>query len=134
MPVRMGCLYNRHGLSLAAVAPRVRAGAEVRQAEHLEVCAGCDDEVLPRVSKAGALFRSKSPGGISRLLDFVLSNCTLKESRLTAVYREPVDLLAENLTAWKAKCRLSKLGPALLLIGSPSWTHIELSASLRHPM
>jgi hypothetical protein len=42
-------------------------------------------------------------GGISRLLDFVLSNCAWKDGPPRAGYRQPFVLLAKNVIALESK-------------------------------
>ena len=61
--------------------------------------------LLELAQKAGNLFRQQSPTEKRRLLSFVLSNCTWKDGRLTAAYRQPFDLLAENVIALETKKR-----------------------------
>ena len=63
-------------------------------------------QLLELAQKAGKLFRQQSSGEKRRLLDFVLSNSTWKDGRLTAEYRQPFDLLAENVIAFEAKKRV----------------------------
>ena len=40
-----------------------------------------------------------------RLLRFVLSNCTWKDSKLTVGYRQPFDLLAQNVVELESRRR-----------------------------
>ena len=53
--------------------------------------------LLELAQRAGKLFRQQSSAEKRRLLGFVLSNCTWKDSHLTAAYRQPFDLLAKNV-------------------------------------
>jgi hypothetical protein len=63
--------------------------------------------LLELAQRAGALFRKQFPAEKRRLLGFVLSNCTWKDDRLTAAYRQPFDLLAKNMIApYERKTRL----------------------------
>lgn len=59
--------------------------------------------LLEFAQKAGALFRKRPPDENRRLFGFVLSNCTWKDSQLTAAYRQPFDLLAKTVVALKKK-------------------------------
>ena len=63
-------------------------------------------QLLELAQKAGTLFRQQSSGEKRRLLEFVLSNSTWKDGRLTAEYRQPFDLLAKNVIAFEAKKRV----------------------------
>ena len=58
---------------------------------------------LELAQKAGTLFRQQSSAEKRRLLGFVLSNCTWKDGRLTAAYRQPFDLLAKNVISLEKK-------------------------------
>jgi len=62
--------------------------------------------LLELAQKAGSLFRKQSPAEKRRLLGFVLSNCTWKEGKLVAEYRQPFDLLAKNVVAFEEKKRV----------------------------
>jgi site-specific DNA recombinase len=57
--------------------------------------------LLELAQKAGRMFRQQSSAEKRRLLGFVLSNCTWKDGRLTAGYRQPFDLLAKNVIAFE---------------------------------
>ena len=59
--------------------------------------------LLELAQKTGALFRKQSPAEKRRLLGFVLSNCTWKDGRLTAAYRQPFELLAKNVVALEGR-------------------------------
>ena len=59
--------------------------------------------LLELAQKAGSLFRQQSSAEKRRLLGFVLSNCTWKDGKLTAEYRQPFDLLAKNVIALETK-------------------------------
>jgi site-specific DNA recombinase len=50
--------------------------------------------VLSLARRAHLLFRQQEPREKRRLLDFVISNCTWKDRKLQATYRQPFDLLA----------------------------------------
>ena len=51
-------------------------------------------KLLELSQKAAQLFDSQPPSEKRKLLDFVLSNCSWKEGRLDAEYRQPFDLIA----------------------------------------
>jgi site-specific DNA recombinase len=66
----------------------------------------CLDEgvrLLELAQKASQLFIKQPAAEKCRLLGFVRSNCTWKDGRLTAEYRQPFDLLAKNMISLKAK-------------------------------
>ena len=56
-------------------------------------------QLLELARKAQTLFDRQEPREKRRLLDFVVSNCSWKEGQLTAVYRQPFDMLAETASA-----------------------------------
>ena len=60
-------------------------------------------QLLELAQMAGKLFRQQSSTEKRRLLNFVLSNSTWKDGRLTAEYRQPFDLLAKNVIAFETK-------------------------------
>ncbi|MGC1954466.1 MAG: recombinase family protein [Gammaproteobacteria bacterium] len=60
------------------------------------------NRLLELAQKVGSLFRKQPPAEKRRLLSFVLSNCTWKDGQLIAAYRQPFDLLAKNVVAFRA--------------------------------
>lgn len=50
--------------------------------------------ILELASKAKVLFEKQTPSEKRRLLNFLLSNCSWKEKKLTFTYRQPFDILA----------------------------------------
>ena len=59
--------------------------------------------LLELAQKAGTMFRKQSSAEKHRLLGFVLSNCSWKDGKLAAKYRQPFDLLAENANTLRTK-------------------------------
>ena len=53
--------------------------------------------LLDLARDAQRLFAKHEPREKRRLLKFLLSNCTWKDGDLTATFRQPFDLLAENV-------------------------------------
>ena len=53
-------------------------------------------KVLELARNARRLFDKQEPREQRRLLDFLVSNCSWKDGRLTATLRQPFDLLAET--------------------------------------
>lgn len=69
----------------------------------IERCQTADDSymdegvgLLELAKDAHRLFEKQSAGEKSRLLNFVLSNCSWKHAKLTAEFKQPFDLLAET--------------------------------------
>jgi hypothetical protein len=54
-------------------------------------------KLLESAHKAHGLFETQPPSEKRKLLDFVLSNCTWKDGKLAAQYRQPFDLIALRL-------------------------------------
>jgi len=54
-------------------------------------------------SKSWSRRPKQSPAEKGRLLEFVLSNCTWKDGRLTAEYGQPFDLPAKNVISLEKK-------------------------------
>lgn len=54
-------------------------------------------QLLELAQRAGELFRKQPSTEKRRLLGFVLSNCTWRDGKLSAEYRQPFDLLAKNV-------------------------------------
>ena len=55
----------------------------------------CRISLLGLAQRAGVLFEKQPAAEKRRLLDFVVSNSTWKDSELAAEYRQPFDLLAD---------------------------------------
>lgn len=55
--------------------------------------------LLELARNAQRLFEQREPREKRRLLEFVLSNCTWDDGALTAVFRQPFDLLVETTGA-----------------------------------
>lgn len=53
-------------------------------------------ELLELASRARELFQSQEPAEKRKLLNFVLSNSSWRDGRLTASYRRPFDLISET--------------------------------------
>ncbi|PZR70498.1 MAG: hypothetical protein DLM66_03675 [Candidatus Dormiibacter spiritus] len=53
-------------------------------------------DLLELASRARELFQSQEPAEKRKLLNFVLSNSSWREGRLTASYRKPFDLISET--------------------------------------
>ncbi len=53
-------------------------------------------DLLELASRARELFQSQEPAEKRKLLNFVLSNSSWREGRLTATYRKPFDLISET--------------------------------------
>ncbi len=62
-------------------------------------------QLLELAQKTGQLFRKQPSAEKRRLLGFVLSNCTWKDGKLTAEYRQPFDFLAKNVISLEEKRR-----------------------------
>ena len=58
--------------------------------------------LLTLARRAHELFAQQEAREKRRLLDFVVSNCTWRNGRLTATYRQPFDLLAVSAGAWES--------------------------------
>jgi site-specific DNA recombinase len=56
-------------------------------------------QVLELAKRAHSLFQTQEPREKRRLLDFVLSNCSWKGGELTAVFRQPFDILVDANSA-----------------------------------
>ena len=54
--------------------------------------------LLELAREAGDLFSRRPPEGKRQLLNFLLSNCSLKDGELIAAYRQPFNLIAEMAT------------------------------------
>ena len=78
--------------------------------------------LLELAQKASQLFVKQPAAEKRRVLGFVLSNCTWKDGRLTAEYRQPFDLLAKNVIALKAKKPAEHAQTGLSESGSPTRT------------
>jgi site-specific DNA recombinase len=59
--------------------------------------------LLDLARRAHELFRRQEAPEKRRLLNFVVSNCTWSNGRLTATYRQPFDMLAVSASAWEAE-------------------------------
>jgi hypothetical protein len=57
--------------------------------------------LLELANRAVGLFEKQEPREKRRLLDFVLSNCTWANGKLTVEFRQPFDLLAVTNEAWR---------------------------------
>ena len=57
-------------------------------------------QLLDLARRAHDLFRRQEPREKRRLLDFVVSNCTWRDGRLNATYRQPFDILALSAANW----------------------------------
>jgi DNA invertase Pin-like site-specific DNA recombinase len=57
--------------------------------------------LLELARRAHQLFAQQEAREKRRLLDFVVSNCTWRDGTLTAVYRQPFDMLAVSAASWK---------------------------------
>jgi hypothetical protein len=55
--------------------------------------------LLELARNARDLFDQQQASEKRRLLNFLVSNCTLKDGRLTAEFRQPFDLLADAVVA-----------------------------------
>ncbi len=61
-------------------------------------------QILELARNAQKLFEQQQPRQKRRLLNFVLSNCSWKDGRVVATFRQPFDLLAQtNATAMYSK-------------------------------
>jgi site-specific DNA recombinase len=56
-------------------------------------------KLLELARRAHQLFESQAASAKRKLLDFVLSNCSWQDGKLTANYRQPFDLLAVAVSA-----------------------------------
>ena len=56
-------------------------------------------QLLGLAKRAHSLFQKQEPREKRRLLNFVLSNCSWKAGELTAVFRQPFDMLADANSA-----------------------------------
>jgi len=54
--------------------------------------------ILELAQKAYSLYIKQKPAEKRRLLNFVLSNCTLNDGTLCPTYKKPFDLIAKGLT------------------------------------
>jgi site-specific DNA recombinase len=52
-------------------------------------------QLLQLAQRAHTLFQKQEPREKRRLLNFLVSNCSWKEGQLTAVYRQPFDMLVD---------------------------------------
>ncbi|MDY6893772.1 MAG: recombinase family protein [Chloroflexota bacterium] len=59
--------------------------------------------ILELARSASALFEKQEPCEKRRLLNFVLSNCSWKDGRLEATYRQPFDIIAKSAVIQKEK-------------------------------
>src|SRR5262249_12464429 len=75
--------------------------AQHQQADQTYLEAGV--QLLGLSRRAAELFARQEPKEKRRLLDFVLSNCTWKDGRLTVQFRQPFDLLAVTNESVKRK-------------------------------
>ncbi len=95
----------------------------------IERCQTADDSYLDEgvsllelAKDVHRIFEKQSAGEKSRLLNFVLLNCSWKHRKLMADFKQPFDLLAET-TAIAAKQKQSEcIIPTVLKIGSPGQT------------
>ena len=71
-----------------------------QQANHLYLEQGI--QLLELAQRVPNLYLTKSAREKRKLLDFVLSNSTWKDSNLTTKFRQPFDMLAVTNTTWKA--------------------------------
>jgi DNA invertase Pin-like site-specific DNA recombinase len=76
-----------------------QAIADHRQADQSYMEEGA--MLLELANRAVDLFEQQAPREKRRLLDFVVSNCTWANGRLTVEFRQPFDLLAVTNEAWR---------------------------------
>jgi site-specific DNA recombinase len=55
--------------------------------------------LLELARRAHELFRKQEPREQRRLLDFLVSNCTWKDRRLSVTFRQPFDMIADTAKA-----------------------------------
>ena len=85
--------FDRKAGEFRAHQCRIMRDTEAHQAANRNYIEG-GIKLLELAHKAHALFETQPPSEKRKLLDFVLSNCTWKDGKLEAEYRQPFDLIA----------------------------------------
>ena len=89
--------FDRHAATWRREQARLRAAIEYHRSATRTYC---DEGVhlLELARRASRLFESQEPREKRRLLVFLLSNCSWKEGKLDATFRQPFDLLSVAAT------------------------------------
>jgi len=88
-----GAFFDRKAAEQRAEQAKIqRTIDDHRSANHTYLEEGI--ELMELARRAPELFAKQEPREKRRLLDFVLSNCTWADGKLTVAYRQPFDLLA----------------------------------------
>ncbi|KKR91900.1 MAG: Recombinase [Parcubacteria group bacterium GW2011_GWC2_42_12] len=55
-------------------------------------------QILELVNKVGRLYKNSNPGEKQRLMNFLLSNSTLKDGKMLISYKKPFDLIYQRVS------------------------------------
>lgn len=96
-------MYDRHADSILREQVRLRGCVAEHRSAHPKSFAAEGAQVLELASKARRLFEQQPPRTKRKLLQFVVSNSTWENGKLSVEYRQPFDLFASWSETMKKK-------------------------------